>query len=192
MKKSVVVGLGVLLIGFSPMVILAQKAERQSQKQLPQVEVRISSDQVPSPVKDALQQDYGEGHKPLVWINDNLVFKAEENKDTQITHYTVQSKASNGSTLYVHYSPDGKRINSREYLKNCAPAEPVINTLRNTEFKDWALKRNITIRKSSNGGSEKERNYLTMKKGKTKKTLVLDENGRFINEGKSDLAEAGW
>jgi len=154
------------------------------------VETRMSKDQVPSPVREAFLKDYGEGHKPLVWVNDNSVFQAEADKEMKVYQYTLKSKASNGSRLFVNYSPDGKRMNSREYLKNFTPGEAVVNTLRNSEYKDWALKKNIIIRKVSNGGSELERSYVTLKKGKERKTLCFDENGRLVSETKEDLAEA--
>lgn len=183
---SVFTNFGLLLIGLTPMVLQAQDTER-TRITLPGVVGTYDQGKVL--IDENFQRNYGESHKPLIWAKNDFSLFPDVKHDPDVIMYTVRGIASNGSTLTVTYSHEGKLLNSREVLRNFTPTEPIINTLRNIEYKDWVLKRNVSIRKISSSGLMTERNYLRLEKGKNKKILCLDENGRFINSVKNELAE---
>jgi hypothetical protein len=144
----------------------------------------IPKDLVPDKVKDAVLRDFGEGHKPMAWIDTLSRFNDSEwQKSTNVAEvlsYALRVTVSNGSTLDAVYTPDGKMVKSREYVKNFRPELNIMQALRNTEYGDWDIKKNSHLIKGSSSGPEKERYAFVMQKGKEKKTIYFDENSRMI------------
>jgi hypothetical protein len=188
MKKSMLFWSFVVLALF-PAYLFAQDI------QLPTIEIRAGQDKVPARVKDALLNDFGEGHKPFVWVTNNSLFRMNnweqssgvENKE--IYSYSIRTKTSTGSTLDALYTQDGKLISSREYLKNFKPSQNVLLALQNSEFKDWGIKKNFHLIKSSSNGIEKERYALEMIKGKDKKTVRFDAKSGILAVVPGELKE---
>jgi hypothetical protein len=190
MKKSMLFGSFVML-AFSPTYLCAQDI------QLPTVEIRVTQDLVPKVVKEAVLKDFGEGHNPIVWVTPQSLFDTYEwaqstNVDNlDIYYYALQCKTTVGSTLYVVYSPEGKLINSKEVIKNFRPELRIMLALQNTEYKDWAISKDLLVKKVSSNGSEKERYALMMKKGNAKKTIFLDAKGSMLANN-DDVADVNW
>jgi hypothetical protein len=184
---SVFTSLGLLFLSFTPMVLQAQESEK-PRITLPEVEV-LNYNEDHFLINENFHRLYGESHKPFVWADNDFFLFPKSKHDPDIITYTIKGEASNGSTLYVIYSHEGKLLKSKEVLRNFTPAEPIINTLRNIEHKGWIVKKNVSIRKITNDGVMTERNYLRLEKGKNKKILCLDENGRRINGTKDEIAE---
>jgi len=160
----------VLLLGF-----FTAYAQKQQVQQLPALEVKVSQDKVPAKVKEAFIKKFGDGHQPFAWVSgpsDFNTYRLESlnPESTDIEQYSMHTRATNGSTLDVYYSADGKLLSSRENLKNFRPEHHIMVSLQNTEYKDWALSKNFRVIKISHKGDEKERYGFVMKKGKEKKT----------------------
>ncbi len=125
-------------------------------------------DLVPAKVKEAVMKDFGENHKPLAWFNEYSLFNDYEWRQStnvaklEVFKYGIHVKTSAGSSLDAEYSADGKRISSREYLKNFKPAQHIMLALQNNGYKDWGLKRTSVLIKVSSNGPEKERYALVM------------------------------
>lgn len=188
MKNLVVAG--ILLLAFFP----AFSQKRQIQ-QLPVAEVTVSQDQFPDKVKEAFIKEFGEGHQPFAWITDPSNFntyRLESNDYSNLNQYSLYTRASNGSTLNVYYTADGKLLSSRENLKNFKPQNQIMVSLQSTQYKDWSLNKTFHVIKSSSKGIEKERYGLVMKKGKEKRTILFDPNGVLLAEVRGELAEANW
>lgn len=194
MKKSIFFG-SLLMVAFSPAYLFAQEIK------LPTVEIRVSQDKVPAQVKEAILNDFGEGHKPIAWVTNNSQFdtyaweQSTNIENVDVFNYAIHTKTTAGSTLDAVYTSDGKRINSKEHLINFKPGLNIMLALQNTEFKDWGVKKSLHSIKVSSSGSEKERYALIMKKGNAKKTVYLDSNGRMLAnlEGEHlELADANW
>jgi hypothetical protein len=194
MKKSKFFG-SYLMLAFLPAYLCAQNI------QLPTVEIKVSQNLVPQAVKEAVLKDFGEGHKPIVWVTNETLFSADvwaqsaniENLD--VYNYGLHSQTSTGCSLDAFYTLDGKLINSREYLKNIRPDIHIMQALQGTEYRDWSINKDFLVRKISSGGTEKERITLIMQKGSAKKTIQLDNNGKMIasQEGEhAELADANW
>jgi len=178
--------------------------------QLPTIEIRASQDKVPLMVKEAVLSDFGESHKPMVWVTDNSLFKRGEweqitnIEDMDVLSYSVNVKTSTGCTLNAVYTPDGKLISSREYFRNFTPAQKILMALQNSEYKDWGIKKSFHVIKASSKGIENERYALILKKGSDKKTVYIKENkgekatvysepnNRMISLRKWDLADGNW
>jgi hypothetical protein len=192
MKKSMLFWSFVMLAVF-PAYLGAQESH--------EVVIQGSRDLVPAKVKQALLNDFGESHKPLAWFTNSTLFNDNEwrhsiNVETQeIYKYAIHVKTSAGSSLYVEYAPDGKRILSREYLKNFRPAPQIMRALQNNGYRGWGLKETSQLIKASSNGPEKERYALLMAKGKEKKTVFVDGNSRLlaVQPGKHlELADLNW
>ena len=70
--------------------------------QLPTIEIRASQDKVPLMVKEAVLSDFGESHKPMVWVTDNSLFKRGEWE--QITNIEdIRSQANDVFLLLRSY-----------------------------------------------------------------------------------------
>ena len=176
MKKSMFFG-SFILLAFIPAYLYAQEV------QIPTIEIRGSQDKVPAIVKEAILKDFGEGHKPMVWVTNNTIFRRGDLEEITGTDnkveqsYLIYIETSTGSTLNAHYSLDGKLLSSKEYIKNFKPANKIMMALQNSEYKDWGIKKNFHIIKASSKGVENERYSLIMKKGKQKRTVYVKENG---------------
>jgi hypothetical protein len=194
MKKSMLFWSFVVLALF-PTYLFAQEI------QLPTIEIRAGQDKVPARVKDALLNDFGEGHQPFVWVTNSSLFRINgleqgiNLENMEVYSYSIRTNTTAGSSLDAVYTPDGKLISAREYLKNIKPSQNVLLALQNSEFKDWGMKKNFHLIKYSSKGIEKERYALVMIKGKDKKTVHLDANGAMLavvpGELK-ELADIGW
>jgi hypothetical protein len=194
MKKSMLLG-SIFTLALSPAFLNAQEIK------LPTVVINVSQDKVPLKVKEAVLNDFGGDHKPITWVTTHSIFSTYDweqstNVDNlDVYSYAIHSQTSNGCTLDAAYTPDGKRINSRESLRNFRPAQSILNTLQNSEYKDWAINKDFLVRKVSSNGSEKERYALLMKKGNQKKTILLDSNGKILANQRGEhleLADANF
>ena len=187
MKNLVIAG--VLLLSFFP--ALSQKKQIQ---QLPVAEVKANQGNLPDKVREAFIRNFGEGHQPFAWINDqsNVNTYRLENENQDFDRYSMSARTNNGSTLDAYYTAEGKLINSRENLKNFRLERPILVTLQNSEYKDWSIRKTFHVIKASSKGIEKERYGLVMKKGKEKRTLLLDPNGVLLAERRGELSEANW
>lgn len=178
-----------LLLAVCPAYLYAQEV------QLPTVEIKVHQDLVPQAVKEAALKDFGEGHKPIVWVTTQSLFSTYEwaqstnIENMEVSDYGIHTKTNNGSSLDAIYTPDGKLINSREYLKNFRPSLNIMLALQKTEFKDWGLNKDFRVRKISFNGSERERYALVLKKGNKKKTILLDANGRILANQQGEHVE---
>ena len=195
MKKSMLFG-SLLLLAAIPASLYAQEV------QLPTVRISLNRDKVPIQVKEAVLKDFGDGHKPIAWVNNNSLFDTYAWEQSTLVDnldvytYAIHSKISDGSSLDAVYTPDGKLISSREYLKDFRPGQNIMLTLQNTEFKDWGITKDFFLRKVSSNGSGKQRYALVMQRGKEKKTLFFDTNGMITasktGELAGELADAEW
>jgi hypothetical protein len=180
MKTSILFWSFVMLVVFP-----AYMGAQQDTTGFPLRESKVQAHRViPDKVKEAVLNDFGESHKPLAWFTKSTRFNDSEwqksSNVAEVLTYALQVRASNGSILEVEYTPDGKLIKSREYLKNFKPELNIMGTLQNTEYKDWVLKKTSQLKKVSFNGSKKGRYALVMAKGKEKKTIYFDENSRMI------------
>jgi hypothetical protein len=194
MKKSMLFG-SLLMLAIFPVYLSAQEI------QLPSIEIKVSQDNVPLKVKIAAVNDFGNDHKPIAWVNNLSIWDTSdwaqstniENQD--VYFYSIHTQTSSGSSLDAEYTPDGKLSRSREYVKNFVPSHDVLVALQNSEYKDWSIIKDFFLRKLALNGSEKERYTLVMKKGKEKKTILFDANGRMlaVQEGVHlELADANF
>jgi hypothetical protein len=148
-------------------------------------EVRVSK-ALPPKVREAVLNDFGESHKPLAWFTNSTLFNDNEWRHStnveklEVYKYAIHVRTSAGSSLYAEYAADGKRISSREYLKNFRPAPQIMLNMQKNGYKDWGLKETSQLIKASSNGPEKERYALVMVKGKEKKTIFFDENSRML------------
>jgi len=184
-----------VMLAFFPAYLSAQNI------QLPTVEIRAGQELVPQAVKEAVIKDFGESHKPFAWVNNESTFDASQWEQStnvlnlDIFNYTLSTRTSNGSSLDAVYSPDGKLITSREYLKNFKPDLHIMLALQGTAYKDWSLSKDYLVKRVSSNGSEKERITLVMQKGNSKKTVQFDNSGKMIAalDGEhAELADANW
>jgi hypothetical protein len=194
MKKSVLFWSFVML-AFFPAYLCAQEIKEKITS--PTVEILGPL----AAAKKAFLNDFGPGHEPIEWINTNIIFNDNEWQQSinvekqEVYKYAFHMRTDNGSILDAVYTSDGKRLSSREYLKNFRPPLNIILALQNTEFKDWRLKNTFQVIKVFSTGLEKERYALVMKKGKEKKTIFFDENSRMLaaKSGEhGELADLDW
>lgn len=187
MKNLVIAGL--LLLAFFPAI--SQKRQIQ---QLPVAEVKANQDVIPDRIKEAFIQEFGAGHQPFAWVTDQSNFNTQklEGGDQDFERYSMHTRTNNGSTLDAYYGADGKLLNSRENLKNFRLERPILISLQNSQYKDWSIAKTFHVIKSSSKGIEKERYGIVMKKGKEKRTVMLDPNGVLLAERRGELSEANW
>jgi|GEM_PF-1708856 len=181
---------GSLILALFPVLLYAQRIE------LPSVEIQYRQDKVPAVVKDAALRDFGPDHKPMAWITPQSVYNTTrweqtENVDNMdIYSYALHTGTTNGDRLDAIYSPEGKRISSREFMKNFRTPENILMTLYKGEYKDWSVKNNFHVIKSLSNGSEKERYKFVLVKGKEKKNLYFDNEGNIVGKRSYLLALA--
>jgi hypothetical protein len=181
-----------VVLAFFPVLIYAQEI------QLPSVEVNARQDEIPSKVKEAVLNDFGPSHQPFVWVTAQSIFDHsvwESNINTgnvDVYSYAIHTRTTKGDQLDALYSVDGKRISSREYFKNFRPSFNVINSLQNSEYKNWMITRDAHVIKTLANGTEKERYELVVKNGKEKKFLYFDKDGILLYQKNFALAEADW
>lgn len=191
MKKSMLFG-SLLMLAFSPLYLCAQEI------QLPTFEVKVSQDRVPLKVKEAILKNFGEGHQPIAWVTpqsliDTYWWEQSVNIDNEDVYtYSIHTKTTNGWTLDAFYTADGKLINSVETLKNFRPDEKILLAVQNSEFKDWGIKSDLHVIKTTSRGAEKQRYALIMMKGNTKRTLHFNTNGDIMSNKEVALADANW
>lgn len=191
MKKSIYFR-SLLMLALFPSYLYAQEI------QLPTIEIMGNRDKIPSKVKEAFMNDFGECHEPFVWATSQTHFVTnglEQSADVdniEVNYYAFHTSTSTGSSLSALYSPDGKLIRSREYLKNFCPAQNIVIALQNSDYKDWYITRNFHIIKVSSKGTEKDQCALILKKGKEKKVIYFDPNGGMIISKKGELAYTNW
>jgi hypothetical protein len=183
MKTSILFWSFVMLVVF-PAYLGAQEIKiNQDTIMSPEVEIK-GHKAIPDKLKEGLLKDFGEGHKPFAWFTKSTRFNDSEwqknSNVAEVLTYALQVRASNGSILEAEYTPEGKLIKSREYLKNFKPELNIMQALQNTEYKDWVVKKTSQLKKTSSYGHEKERYALVMTKGKEKKTIFFDGNSRMI------------
>ena len=181
---------GIFLLGF-----ITAHSQNQQIQQLPAAEVKVSNDKIPAKVKEAFIKSFGEGHKPFAWITDpsNInTYKLESSENIDFDRYSMHTRTNNGSTLDVYYTADGKLLSSRENLKNFRLERHILVSLQSAEYKDWSLNKTFRVIKGSSKGIEKERFGVVVKKGKEKRTILLDPNGLLLAEKLGELADANW
>jgi hypothetical protein len=187
MKNLVIAGL--LLLVFFP----AFSQKRQIQ-QLPAAEVKSDQGMLPDRVREAFIKNFGEGHLPFAWVTDvsNINTERLQSENLDFERYTLSTRTNGGSTLDAYYSADGTLLSSRENLKNFRLDRPILVSLQSTQYKDWSINKTFHVIKSSFKGIEKERYGIVMKKGKEKRTLLLDPNGMLLADIRGELSEANW
>lgn len=187
MKNLVIAGL--LSLVFFP----AFSQKRQIQ-QLPVAEVNANQGMLPDRVREAFIKEFGEGHQPFAWIIDasNINTDKLQSENLDFESYTLSTRTNNGSTLDASYTADGTLLSSRENLKNFRLDRPILVSLQNTQYKDWSINKTFHVIKSSSKGIEKERYGIVMKKGKEKRTIMLDPNGVLLAERRGEPSEANW
>jgi hypothetical protein len=200
MKKSILFWSFVMLVVF-PAYLGAQES-KDSIIVTKFGEVRASKDLVPAKVKQAVLNDFGESHQPFAWISNTSLwvitkslfndYEWRQSASAAVIEeysYAFQIKSNTGSTLGAVYASGGKRISSREYLKNFKPGRNIVLALQDSEYKDWELKKVSQLIKVSSDGSEKQHYAIVVKKGKEKKTIHFDENSRMLAVEKGDHGE---
>jgi hypothetical protein len=205
MKKPMLFWSFVMLAVF-PAYLGAQEIKQQIT--FPEVEIQGKMDLVPAKVKEAVLNHFGESHEPFAWINTNSLwictksifndYEWQQNTadaNLPVCSYALHVKTNTGSTLDAVYTSDGKRISSREYLKNHKPTRDILLALQNSEFRDWGLKKSSHLKKVSSDGSEIQHYEIVVQKGKEKKTIHFDENSRILaveNGEHIELADLDW
>jgi hypothetical protein len=192
MKKSMLFWSFVMLAVF-PAYLGAQESEYPLT--VPKFGEVTVSKALPAKVREAVLNDFGESHKPLAWFTNSTLFNDYEWRQStnvdklEVYKYAIHVTTNAGSSLDAEYAADGKRIFSREYLKNFRPAPQIMLTLQKNGYKDWGLKETSQLIKASSNGPEKERYALVMTKGKEKKTVIFDGNSQLLAVQKGEHLE---
>jgi hypothetical protein len=187
MKKSLLFR-GLILLAVCPAYLYAQEI------QLPEVVIKANRDLVPAKVKSAFIEEFGAGHLPVEWVSSNTKFRITsgiQNIDpvnTDIVFYSFYIRTDNDWTLDANYTPEGKLISSREYLKDFKPKRNVVLAVKNSDFRDWHIKSDFLIINTLPSGASKERYGLIVQKGNKKKTLYFDKKGKMLTNSNRELA----
>ncbi len=190
MKKSMK-NIDLIILILVPSYLFAQEI------QLPTVVIESNRTLIPPKVKNAFMEKFGIGHLPIAWVNGSSIFKpalSDQNVnpgDNYILWYSFYTRTNTGWTLNADYSPDGKLIDSREYLKNFAPPHNILMALNKSDYRHWQIKKDHEIIKTLPSGSSIERCTLVLQQGKKKKTINFDKNGNMLGNKKEELASTG-
>lgn len=99
-----------------------------------------------------------------------------------IDHYEIHMHGSEGSEIYAVFESTGELISYRMSKKNTALPPAVLNSIANSDYKDWRLIEDTELIKN-NQKKVADHYSVKLEKGNDKKTLYFSLNGdRLVNK----------
>ena len=152
---------------------------------------KISPEQTPEAVKEALKKDFPEAVKDIHYfmVPDNMVSSewgvamSEKVKKGESDYYTVQMKGAGGGYVYGLYNQNGELEVLKMEANDFQLPEEIVTHATTGKYEGYTIQsQKYKCYKVIDKKSNKEYVQLEVKKGKKTKTLYYTPEGEFIRE----------
>lgn len=152
---------------------------------------KISADETPQAVKDALKKDFPDNAEAIKYymFPENMVDSEwgvalnEQLKKGDHEFYTVKLKGKKGGYIYGLYNSKGELIELKMEAIDFALPENIASAATSGQYEGYKITGNkYKCYKVVNKESNKEYIQVEVAKGKDKKTLYFTPQGEFIKE----------
>ncbi len=182
MKKLLSMCVALCLIVFPS---LAQSHDYNANDLEPAVTVKITKDQVPAAVVNAVSVQFAKD-SPISWSKFPYALKeygwvydiGAEN--LKLDHYEVTMKTDKGTELWAAYTNKGELIETREMSTNTAIPASVMDEFSKCKYKDWKIVGNkeiIRFYHDHNNNTVEQHFRITVEKDGVKRSISFNWQG---------------